>query len=746
MKRTHFLRSLSVLLCLMLLALSLAACNQQGQTDGTTTSSDDTTTTAPAEPSVQINVADYTLIREDGAPSSVVSAVALFYKTVTEKTGTTFAGFSDDFVKNESDINANPYEILVGSTNRPESAQAMEQLNGFGYIITKIGNKIVINASVGALLDDALTYFIDNYLTPTAGNGTFSIPETLLYCQSSEGGITLVNDKKKSDFKIVFMDSLDNTKSTTETKDRTDYVVKYALELRTDMIRELDDVNIGLGTDWVRKGSEPDSTSYEILVGTTNRVETDSFLQSLAPNEYGFTAIGNKLVITGWSDMTTGLAVDLFRAEMDNYIYTDANGNKNLSMAEGQRVVKAYEDWNTDIPAFEGGTLGGVMAGLNTCYQLYYTETSVDQYNAYRTKLEGAGYKLHQENRIGDNLFATYYNDTNMIYVCFAKYLSAVRIVTEQMKDVTLPTLDDSNYTKVTETTFTMMDLDYEAGNFGNAFIITLEDGSFIIHDGGADAGEDMVELYNTLQKLNKRKDGKIHIAAWIISHEHWDHFKNFYDFCVNYKPTVILDEIVYNVASLSVNYNSWNPGSYIKNNYLANLKNMTGCDLVKIHTGQKHAIRNLTIECLYTHEDLFPTLLHTFNDSCIVTRFTTGGQTMTILGDIEDEASAVMVKMYDAEDIKTDILQVAHHGWGATTPLYNMFKPTVLVWPTDAKTYAGQTAGTSSGYYQTIDYALAKQPNVKLIIVADGGHKTISLPMTDISESAVTVWTPTRK
>jgi len=743
MKRTHFLRSLSVLLCLMLLALALTACNQQGQTDSTDTSSD---TTAPVEPGIQISIADYTLIRQDGAPSAVVSSVANFYKLVGEKTGTNFAGFTDDFVKNESDIDPNAYEFLIGATNRPESAQALEKINGFGYVITKIGNKIVINASVGALLDDAITYFVDTYLIPTATNGTFSIPENLLYCQSTEGGITLVNENKKSDFKIIFMDSLDNVKSTTEPKDRTDYVVKYALDLRTDMIKKLNDVNIGLGTDWTRKGAEPDSASYEILVGNTNRTETQSFLKSLAPNEYGFTAIGNKLVIVGWSDLTTGLAVDLFRSEMSNYIYTDSNGNKNLSMAEGQRVVKAYKDWNVDIPAFEGGELGGVMAGLNTCYQLYYPESTEEQYKAYRTKLEGAGYKLHQDNQIGNNQFATYYNDTNMIYICYAKNLSAIRIVTEQMKDVTLPTLNDSNYTKVTDTTFTMMDLDYEAGNFGNAFIITLEDGSFIIHDGGADAGEDMVELYNTLQKLNKRKDGKIHIAAWIISHEHWDHFKNFYDFCVNYKPTVILDEIVYNVASLSVNYNSWNPGTYIKNNYLMNLKNMTGCDLVKIHTGQKHAIRNLTIECLYTHEDLFPTLLHTFNDSCIVTRFTIGGQTMTILGDIEDDASAVMTKMYAAKDIKTDILQVAHHGWGATTPLYNMFKPTVLVWPTDANNFASQTAGTSSGYYQTIDYALSKQPNVKLIIVADGGHKTFSLPMTNISESAVTVWTPTRK
>ena len=129
-----------------------------------------------------------------------------------------------------------------------------------------------------------------------------------------------------------------------------------------------------------------------------------------------------------------------------------------------------------------------------------------------------------------------------------------------------------------------------------------------------------------------------------------------------------------------------------------------------------------------------------------MVTRFDIGGQRFTILGDIEDEASEIMVNMYDTATLKTDILQVAHHGWGGTTRLYNMFKPTVLMWPTDANNFAGQTAGTSSGYYQTIDFALSKQANVKLIIVADGGHKTVSLPMTNISQSAVKVMQPTRK
>lgn len=741
MNKKWIFRTASAILCGLMLSTAMVACGQSNEETVVT----ETTTTVPEVKTMQINVEQYALIRPDFCPQAAVDAAVFFNSTVTEKTGKKFAKFSDDFVKNESEIDANAYEILIGATNRPESAEALKDVN-YGYVIKKIGNKIVINSTVSSLLNEAVTYFLDNYLLPTAGDGVFSIPEELNVLQTSEGSVILLNEQNKSNFTIVFSDNLDNTKGTEESKDRTDWVVKCAQDFRTDLSNEFKKINFPLSTDWVGRGQEPDSSTYEILVGMTNRPETKSFLESLAPNEYGFGVVGNKIVVTGWSDLTIGLALDMFSAQFDDFQFTDANGQKNMALPSDCRVVKAYTDWYVDIPTYEGGVFTGVMEGVDTCYQLYYTETTADAYKAYRAKLETAGYTLQQENQIQKNLFATYYNSDVMIHTYYVDYLSAVRVVVESMSTAVLPQQEDP-YTKITETTFTMMDLDYEAGNFGNAFIITLEDGSFIVHDGGGDTGKDKAELYNTLTRLNKRTDGKIVIAAWIISHEHWDHFKNFFDVCNSYSTKVVLEQVIYNVARTSINYNSYNPGGYVKNGNgnLKGLSVLTKCKLTKLHTGQKIQIRNLNIECLYTQEDLYPNILHKFNDSCMVTRFSVDGQRFTILGDIEDEASAIMVKMYDATTLKTDILQVAHHGWGATTKLYNLFKPTVLMWPTDQKTFNNQTAGTSSSYYYTIDYALSKQPNVKLIVVADGGHKTVSLPMKSFTESAVQVMQPTR-
>ncbi len=747
MKHPWIFRTMSTLLCSLLLVAALAACGQQGDDPVASGSSDTdatTTTSVSEDPKFEVNIEEYALIRPDGAAQSTIDAAVLLNKTANEVTGKKFKSFTDDFVRDESEIDAAAYEILIGDTNRPQSAEALKDIS-YGYVIAKIGNKIVINATVSSLVDDAVNEFITTYLTGAA-NSVLAIPEDLYIAKASEGSLTVLNEKGKSNFTLVFSDDLDNTKGAeVDTKDRYDYVVKCAMDFRNEFLRKFKEANLPLSTDWVKKNATPDSSSYEILVGDTNRPEAKTFRDSLAINEYGFGVVGNKIVVSGWSDLTIGLALDLFSASFSDFLFTDANGNSNLILAADTRVVKTFDNWNTDIPTYDSGVFGGVMEGLDSCYELYYTETTADQFKAYRAKLEAAGYKLHQENQDNGNLFATYYNDTNMIHTYYVNYLKSVRIITEPMKDCTLPANEDS-YTKITDTTFTMMDLDYEAGNFGNAFIITLEDGSFIIHDGGADAGKDKAELYSLLTRLNKRKDGKIVIAAWILSHEHWDHYKNFYDFCNTYSSTVVLEQVLYNVARTTINYNSNNPGSYIANGSLKGLSITTKCKLVKFHTGQTAQIRNLKIECVYTQEDIYPQKLHTFNNSSMVTRFSIDGQRFTILGDIQDQASDIMVKMY-GNSLKTDILQVAHHGvTGGTTALYSRFRPTVLIWPTDQNSFTKQTAGTRNDSYFAVDYTLSKQPNVKLIVLADNGHKTIPLPITDYSEKSVTILPVTRK
>ena len=71
---------------------------------------------------VRENAADYTIIRAEDAPSIVRTAVSLALSAIKDATGEKLS-VSEDWVEDKK----SDYEILIGTTNRPESAEAMKQ-------------------------------------------------------------------------------------------------------------------------------------------------------------------------------------------------------------------------------------------------------------------------------------------------------------------------------------------------------------------------------------------------------------------------------------------------------------------------------------------------------------------------------------------------------------------------------------------------------------------------------------------
>ena len=59
------------------------------------------------------------------------------------------------------------YEILIGNTNRAESAAVLEGLNEYGWAVRVVGNKIVLNAKNNLFLNDAVEYFVSTYIGNT---------------------------------------------------------------------------------------------------------------------------------------------------------------------------------------------------------------------------------------------------------------------------------------------------------------------------------------------------------------------------------------------------------------------------------------------------------------------------------------------------------------------------------------------------------------------------------------------------
>ncbi len=726
-------RSLALILCLVMLIGVLAACNsdEQGTPDDTSVSEVETTVsdgTVTGDP-IEVVVNNYTIIRSSNSSATLTASAVQLKKDIDSLTGGKI-GISEDWVRDESQIDDAAYEILVGTTNRKQSTEVAQKLTGAQYAIEVVGNKIVITGTNDYIVSDAVNYFIENYVKPTAGDGKFTLPGVVTYVSEEYKLINLIENKKCL-YSVVYNDKLDNT---SDDNGKVDYQVELAKTVREKIIK-LTNAQVTIATDWAKSGTDT-SDLYEILIGTTERPESAQARAQYGVNEYGISIIGNKIVVTGWNEKSIGLAVDLFLKLLESSVSTSADGGKTISFLENTKASSKYEKWSTDIPEFEGGTLYGCVTCNNDDMQYYYTDTTEAAFGAYRQKLEGAGYKLYSENNIGGNLFATYTNNSTMVHTYYVKNDNAVRIITgSNVGDPALPDVvsGPEQYTKITESKITQMTLHYESGNFGMCYIVTLEDGSFIVFDGGGSTGGvDHIRLYNLLNKLNERPDGKIVIAAWILTHSHWDHFMGFYNLCTTYGSQIKVERYIANVPDSTVYHNSGNPNLYMENgSFDRAAQAVGGIKLIKPYTGMKFWIRNAEIEVLYSHEALYPTLLHTFNDSTMVTKMKLAGQTIAWLGDVQAEGSRVMCDMYDASVFKSDIVQVAHHGHtGATKEVYKRIDAAIALWPTDAKTYANQTSGDTSGY-KGVDYYLAKNLNVVDIFVADPDNICITLPYT---------------
>ena len=729
MKKLLRTRIFVMLLCLVLAMAVFAACDSGSNGTETTGGGDGSDTE-------KITVSSMVIVTPAAASDSTNEAADILVAAIKQYTG------ADAVLKTDVELENNDVcEILIGATNRSQSANALSALNGQnGYVVKKDGNKIVVNATSDMMIDDAVNYFVNNYVSG-GSDGSFEVTKDLLYTYGSTGGVSFLSADGKAQYKIVFSQNVDTKGGEKENDDGTtsydpnagiDYIVQYIVGFSGTLSNAVGQ-NILFDTDI----SSANDGNLEVLVGATNRPETKAFLKNLKPNEYGYGVVGNKLVVAGWGDYTTAMAIEAFSEEYEQYL-VEENGTKNLVMADGVQKVLSYKAWNGDIPMFKGGELIGLVDMRNSGYYLCFEKATEEGYLEYRTQLENEGYKFHQENQIGDNLYATYYNDAanTTIHTYYLAREKTVRVAVDRGTSV-LPVNEDTSKNKgpaVTDTTFTLFDFN-SAYNWGNSFIMTLEDGSFIIHDGGDnEKGVEGTELWKLLNHLNKRKDKKIVIAAYILSHAHKDHHEGFdamFEAHVN-DSKFVLERIIYSEAGVTQDYKFYTNGNHSTKS-LTEYAKQAKATIHKAHTGQTFQIRNLKVEIFFTTETVYPRSPGKYNDTSMVTRFTFGEgddkQTMLITGDVQRIACERMEVVY-AEDLKCDILQLAHHGNGGTINFYNYCAPSVLLITTTDEKWAKYMNPSSNGEYNAINITLANQKNMRLLIAADDGHKTIKLPL----------------
>lgn len=218
----------------------------------------------------------------------------------------------------------------------------------------------------------------------------------------------------------------------------------------------------------------------------------------------------------------------------------------------------------------------------------------------------------------------------------------------------------------------------------GMSFVLRLEDGSFIIWDGGY--AIDAESLYCYLWDSSPFPDHRIVISAWILTHSHGDHYNCFSAFTRLFSDRVTVRCFLLNPpkAGEGVLTNGYEP--FLTEEFPKIPERYPNSRAVRVHAGQRAVFPGAEIEILQTYEDVLPMQMDYLNEASVVTRLKLGGQSVLFCADCELKGDRRLIRLGSA--LKSDFLQVAHHAYsGGSHELWDAVDPSFVFWTTSYET-----------------------------------------------------------
>lgn len=323
-------RLLSLLLVLVVAIGLMAGCGGNGDGNNTDdTGSSNTNNVGAISKSDVVFVKDgssvYRIVRPAEAALDESTCASLIFKQMKSAVGVSAKNVTD--AEDGNDV----YEILIGSTNRPESAQALnylaEKTGGRydDYIICTIGKKIVINATNSKSLNEATNYFIDNFLKADGVKGGIEY----VYAAKGDFKEITVNGANIGKFRLVRPHF--NHSYLTQTE--AEKVINYVYE------------NTGYMPNLVHDEYEKTEAEYEIVIGNAQRAGVSEISNY---DEYSIKISGKRVYLNGGSPHATAIAVSEFKKLLEKGAVTDSdsvNGSYEVAIANYDRATTYYPTW-----------------------------------------------------------------------------------------------------------------------------------------------------------------------------------------------------------------------------------------------------------------------------------------------------------------------------------------------------------------------------------------------------------------
>ncbi len=326
-----FKKIILLLMSLVLLIPVLSSCINGDVTDQT-----GDTTEIPQEVItfiVENGVSDYQIVFPENPTQAVISAAQKLRNEIKEKTGIELK-MHDDFISKYKEHDETTKEILIGRTNYKQTSEALSNLNGKDYIITKIGNKIIIAGTNENTTSKAVNYYVNNLIKKNvqrnAEDKTSLIFESYTFYGEYSVESFTVGGVNMNEFTIVYAENTNGAKE--------------AADSLKEKISEACGINLNVVSDTTAP------TQHEILIGNPNRTAQQNFNQtkSCKGMEYKIAESSGHLIIASGGSYSLKSAVNKMSTKYLN------SGLKRITIASNELTEETL--LNTSVSPRATGT------------------------------------------------------------------------------------------------------------------------------------------------------------------------------------------------------------------------------------------------------------------------------------------------------------------------------------------------------------------------------------------------------
>lgn len=286
-----FKKTLSILLTVLMLAscFTFVGC-QNGETENTEQPTEEVTERIPETLTIAADgQSKYKVIRPEAVDDIGKDAAIKLRKTINDATGAEL-GIADDWynTRDGGTLPEKACEILVGATNRVESAHALAKIRQRDFIITVENDRVVVTGGNTSATAEAVEYFIANYINNTDKSVKLTDDTCYIHQYDYPLGELTLGGVPLRDYTVVYPEKCD--------------------KLTYNAALNLSDYFLSSGGIEMKVVSDKEAeTEYELLVGATNRAASKA-AKTYAADEFYIGSSGKKVVLLGETTMVAAAA------------------------------------------------------------------------------------------------------------------------------------------------------------------------------------------------------------------------------------------------------------------------------------------------------------------------------------------------------------------------------------------------------------------------------------------------------